>query len=267
MKKRAIFLLAAILFIPLGSSSRAYILRREVTRNIDPEGRSKLAVINKFGSFRIESSSGSKMGITVRLKIRAPSKFNALKIFRDTVLDISRGKDSVLAQVKTPPLRDTGIFSLAGTVRTTVKVDYEIALPSGTGVIVDNLDGDIYLKGIDSSFDIENGKGVVTISDSRPVSGKVELSRGSIEYDFKSDGWKGELSLECGSGDIVFRPRGGIDAVLSAESRKGRIETDLAEDHRVMERDGRRTEIMIGEGLGKVSLINVKGVIKINSSR
>lgn len=262
---RALFISAALLCFFVSSAS-AYILRRDIHRSVKADS-SFFSLENRVGSVSLDGYSGDTIKITARFKIRAPSKSKARKIFKKIIFDLSNKDGEVSIKTDLPKVRQTGLFSFTHEVRTTISIDYNIFLPSGTNVKINTLNGDINVNNLEAPFLLKTGVGDIDIKNSADEIGKAEISRGKIRCELLSPGWNGNLNLWVGSGEISLLLTEEINAVLTAKSDKGRVELDV--DNRIKPEVKKydRMKITFGSGDGKINLDNIRGKVIVESAK
>lgn len=262
---RVLFISTALLCFFVSSAS-TYILRRDIHRSVKADS-SLFRLNNRVGSVSLEGYCGDSIEITARFKVRAPSKSKAREIFKKIIFDLSNKDGEVSIKTDLPKVRQTGLFSFTREVRTTISIDYNILLPSGTNVKINTLNGDITAKNLEAPFLLKTGVGEIDIKNSAGETGRAEISRGRIRCELLSPGWNGSLFLWVGSGEISLFLAEDVNAVLRAQSDKGRVELDIDDRIRPETEEFDKAEIVFGDGEGEISLDNIRGKIIVESTK
>ena len=129
----------------------------------------------------------------------------------------------------------------------TLYVDFEIRVPTGIAVDIENNVGDVSATGMQAEFSADTGSGNVTVRDG---SGEVSTDTGS--GDVTVSGYTGEVNADTGSGDIEITD---INGDVSADTGSGDVSlTDV---------DASRVEADTGSG--DIEMERVSGSISADT--
>lgn len=217
---------------------------------VDPKGG--LTVRIHEGDVTIRPASGREASVTARLHGR---RAEVEKVELETTEDGS----AVEIAAEYPPRRnrDEPI--------TRVRIDVEIAIPSGVKVVARTEKGSVTALGLDGPVDASTAVGDIEISTrawarARSVNGDVRVQMGSTD-------WTGELRFETVNGDVDVSVPEAVDSQVSVLTRNGHFTTDLFPTERRSAIPGARISGKVGHGGNReLHLETVNGDIRLGST-
>ena len=266
MRIYRVLFISTVLLCLFVSSASSYILRRDIHKSVNADSLLEFRLSNKFGSVFLEGYNGDAMDITASFKIRAPSKSKAREIFKKIDFNLSDKNGKVSVETDLPRVHQTALFSINHEVRTVISIDYRVVLPFRTSVQINTLNGDINVNNMEAPFLLKTGLGDIDIKNSVFKTGRAEISRGKIRCELLTPGWSGNLDLRVGSGEISLLLVEGINAVLIAQSDKGRVELDLNDSIKPETEKHDWVKVVFGRGNGKINLDDIRGKIIVESA-
>ena len=145
---------------------------------------------NVAGNIVIKGGGGNDVKIDATTRVRARVEADARAAMPEVRIEVLERGGSV--QVRTEQPRGRTVAAA---------VDYSVSVPSGAGVIVHTVSGDVQVSNVAGELRAESVSGNVTASSVRRVR-DVRTVSGTIDV---SDGESDELRVHTLSGDIVVR--------------------------------------------------------------
>jgi len=249
----------------VSSRASAYIMKKEVTRKVAAADHSRLFLKNRAGSVEVSTWDKDTVNVSADFKIRAPSRTEAEEIFLDTILKFRKGGADLFMEPEIPPLRQYGVLSFSGTVRTTVSVDYRVVIPDSMKLEIDLVDGDILLEKIKSSYKLISKRGSVTVEGPSVSEGMIRVGRGNINISICQPEWMGKLYAECGTGNISILFPEEADLILEAQAVRGRVSFRFEGIEPVIGNEDSVLAIF-GAGSGRIVAGTVRGDITVRDT-
>ncbi|WP_150239955.1 DUF4097 family beta strand repeat-containing protein [Nocardiopsis quinghaiensis] len=135
-------------------------------------------------------------------------------------------------------------------------IDYEVAVPAGTEVIVETISGEISAEGVDGFLGLSSTSGEVEVSGN---SGDVTVETTSGEIDVS--GVEGSLAAETTSGKITAE---GTGERLEARSTSGRVDVS-GFDARTVVAESTSGGLDVGGGFTEAQASTVSGSIEVTT--
>ncbi|MBD3178216.1 MAG: hypothetical protein GF417_00705 [Candidatus Latescibacteria bacterium] len=250
-----------VIFLALLSSGlSAHTMRREIILREPAGSLESFSLRNRIGSVETEVWDRDSIVVKARLKIRAPSKSEAEELLGETELGFSRNRGTLIFDPKLPTLKQYGIFSYTGTVRSSLSINCTVKVPIGLDIDIEVVSGDIILAKAENSYKLVTERGDITVDGPGQSAGAIRVGRGNINCRIYGSGWAGRLSAECGTGDVRVLFPESSDLVLELYSVRGGvnfqfedIEPDLRRKNSVM--------AVFGVGKGRITLGSFRGEV------
>lgn len=179
--------------------SRKYEKKETVEYKINTQNKTKLSVNNVSGKFTI-SRSDSATGLVVKAeKIGHVKKKDLDKPLEDIKINIDTSSDVIVITSETHRGKGWIHFDMHSD-----EVNYDIRLPQGIKLNIEDVNGDIDLSNISNETNISTVNGKITFSnltgihDISTTNGSIKGSIDSIK-DFKADVVNGSVALTLGS--------------------------------------------------------------------
>ncbi len=186
----------------------------------------KLLVDNMHGIIHVSGYSGSEIRVTVHKEARGRSASALEDSRREVKLDISQ-QGNYVRIYEDGPWRSSNGNNYRGEdyYGYHVNFDYDIQVPSGTGLNLKGFNDKIEVKGTTGDFDIHGFNGGVQMEDITG-SGWVETFNGSMKVAFrKNPGRDSTFKTFNGSVDVYFQPD--FNADLSFKTFHGGVYSDF----------------------------------------
>lgn len=146
-----------------------------------------------------------------------------------------------------------------GSRNSDVKVDFDIEVPAGVGLVARVVNGRIEGRSLDSDVTARTVNGSINIRTSRfaeaqTVNGRVTISMGRAI-------WRDEASIETVNGPITVQLPPDTDADIEIRTTNGRIVSELPLT--IRESDRRRLNGTLGAGGRTLSITTVNGGVDL----
>ena len=151
MGSRSIIAVALALLCVLPATVQA--TRLEETRQWSfPVGENPgFELENVNGDIRVESWDGSSIEVTARIRIKAPSKSNARRLYEKIEFVIESDDSHASVRAVLPRIRQDEFVNFGLGEQTAVRIRYAVKVPRGTSLTVSTVNGDIELALPESS--------------------------------------------------------------------------------------------------------------------
>jgi DUF4097 and DUF4098 domain-containing protein YvlB len=259
MKKAASSLLLAILVLAaVSGAAAAYRLTEYREWRLPAEERTGFSVRNVRGSIEVVGWDRSELMITATVRIRAPGKSEAQKIYGKISFEIVQdpGNKSITADV--PKVKK---YSLSGDGNTTVWVDYMIRVPHKTDLVARSVTGDITVIQVGGIFQVESEYGSIEMH-ARDGEGVLKTGSGDIGCKLARLPSGGRLKIKTGNGEVSLGVPADTSAKLKAKTGYGRVKVEL-EMTSVEKKKRKVMEGVLGGGDGEIVLESGSGDVTI----
>lgn len=241
-----------------GFMSKKYLKTSTERHQIDITGKKKISLENVNGNIKI--SHGDDSG---NLIVKASKEIKVKKKFLDTPFDeikvaIDSGGQTVEIKAEITKSREDGFFKF--NIGRDQRVDYEIIVPPGIEIEIENVNGNISAGKLSNDLKIDLVNGEVSLDN---YSGKLkcEITNGSFSADIDSTSG---MDLSTINGGVTLNLNNFINANLRAETVNGRI-IDENLQLRVVEKEKKLFKGKLGSGESDVdiNIETVNGKIKL----
>jgi hypothetical protein len=236
----------------------------------------KLVADNFAGAIHV-TGTGSQIEVTMVRHNRADSAEKLAEAKREVKLEITeQGGEVKLYQ--DGPFRDHHGISFHGDHDYyRVEFDYEIQVPAGTALSLENFNSEISVKGTSGDFDLHAFNGHIE-ADDVSGAGNVHTFNGPVKIGFRRNP-EHDLSVKTFNGavDVYFQP--GLNAELSYKTFNGGVFSDFevapvpsrasAEGNgtKYVYRSGRNGSGRIGQGGPKLAFEGFNGAIRLHEAK
>lgn len=153
--------LLILIFIPLmGLADNDYT--KTYNKAFSANGVEKLLVENKYGNINIKNWNKAEVSVKVTVTVEAGRESKARDVFDDIHVNIEQSGSEILARTS---------FDMSFS-NTNFSVDYEIFMPAGIDVALDNKYGDVYINELTGHADLTVKYGTLRIN---------KLARGDVK--------------------------------------------------------------------------------------
>lgn len=224
-----------------------------------PQGRS-IEIKGVNGEIRATPGSGSETRVVAAKTGREddPAQVELRVVEHDGGITIC----AVYPAPRGRPANDCqpGARGRSNVSRNDVKVDFTVELPRGTSLVARTVNGAVSGTGLQSDLEVHTVNGDVRIATTGVAT--AETVNGSIHATLGRSDWRDGLSFETVNGGITVEFSGELNAVVSANTVNGSIDTDYPLT--VQGRFGpRRMSGTVGSGGRQLELSTVNGGISI----
>jgi DUF4097 and DUF4098 domain-containing protein YvlB len=262
MKSRIILLLISLGIIVsangCGLMGKKYLKSNSEQHQISTAGKKKMKLENISGNIVIYRSSDSgSMILKATKEIKVKKKYLGTP-FDEIELKIDTTGDLISINSEVSKDRDDGFFKF-NTGRN-LKVDYEITVPSGIEIEIENINGDVTAKNLNSDLRIDL------------VNGDIELSNytGSLDCEITNGSFSGEIDSTRGidistiNGSVTLNLNNFMNANVKAETVNGRI-TEENLQFRVIDKEKKMFKGVLGteDSNVDIKIETVNGKIKL----
>ncbi|HEY0680112.1 MAG TPA: hypothetical protein VGD17_17630 [Chitinophagaceae bacterium] len=202
--KKIHVLLSNVLLVTLLLSSTAYSQNkkyefskdRSISQTYNASGSDKLTISNQFGKVVVHTWARNEVKVDVKIEVSSTLKDQADEMFEK--IDVSHGKDGNNIYFKTTmdknkdKNKDKSENKQRGTHSNSINIDYEISMPAGLTLDLDNKFGKTTLPDLQGKVDIEQQFGDLEAGKlSSPGKVIVKFGSATIEsvnggsYDFQ----------------------------------------------------------------------------------
>ena len=179
----------------------------EQTYRVDPGKPIDLVFKDVDGLLILRPSADNTISVKVRKEALTKDAKKAARILRETVVDLAQKENTVSVRIRYPRLR--GIFFWVSDMGR-IKVVSEIAVPPGTRVRADLVDGSISGEGVRADMKLEVVDGDIRLGG---FAGRLEA--GAVDGQIAVSGDLRGLRLRTIDGDVKIRtefPDGGDES-------------------------------------------------------
>lgn len=262
MKTKYITIILTAAMIVTGLSGCSLLRKRvdkteKVELRLSADNKTKISIDDSNGDIKVTRSNDSSRVIV----INAVKSFEVRYDEQDKPLDMVKiNIDSAGNEVKvtTEIERNNGLFKR----HKGGKVDYNIKVPAGMNVEIDNVNGDITLINIDGNINIETVNSAINLAN---CTGKIKVEgvNGGVHGNF--DSTKG-VNIDMVNGIVKLGGLKNINADVSASTTNGRVKfKNLQFLNMVSEK--RSLSGMLGKGGNSISISTVNGTITLDADR
>lgn len=259
-KKLFLLVLLAVVFcLPAGLC--AYRLEEVWQRTFEVEEGAKLSIENVNGAIDVEGWEENRIDITAEIRIKAPSKSKARKLFRKLRFDVDEDPKRVSIEADLPKIRQDSFLGFVTGDRTSITIHYKVKVPRRTSLKLKTVNGALGVIGVEGEFDLSSVNGSVEI-EAIDCHGKISTVNGSIDCAVEEFPEGNELRLKTVNGSIRLGLPDEVPGKLEASTINGRVtlKRALMEDVRIKRRS---VKGVLGEGEGLISLRTVNGRISV----
>lgn len=259
MRKKIIILITVLFIFSIsgcGFLAKRYTKSETSEYRFNISGKKKLHLENVSGNINVHKSSDDSKIVVKAVKEAKVKKQDLDKPFEDAKIDIDSNSDVI--SVSTDIKRKGGfkLFSLGGNV----KVEYDLYIPEGIEIEIENVNGDIYSKNLSNNLDISLVNGDV----------EVENYSGELDCEVTNGSFKGEIDLTSGmnisiiNGGVSLSLNSFMDANITAETVNGKI-TDENLPLRDVKKEKKKFRAKLGdkETNVEINIETVNGKIKL----
>ena len=262
MKSRIIVLIFSIgILVSMngcGFMSKKYLKTSSEQHQIDITGKQTIKLENVKGSIKISHSNDSGV-----LTVKASKEIKVKKKFLDTPFDeirVNIDSSNSIIKITTDITKggEDGFFKF-NTGRDQ-RVDYEIIVPSGIEIEIENVNGNISTGKLSNDLNIDLVNGEVAL-DNYTGRLKCEITNGSFSAEIDSTTG---MDVSTVNGGVTLKLNNFINANLRAETVNGRI-TEENLQLRVVEKEKKLFKGKLGSGESNVdiNIETVNGKIKL----
>jgi hypothetical protein len=221
MKTKTLLIIAGLFFLSFngcGLLGKKYTKTESSEHRISTVNKKKIYLENVNGNINVVKSSEESVLIIKAVKETRVRKKDLDTPLNEIKIDIDTSGDNI--NVKTDFNRNTGIkfFNFGKNPR----VDYDIFVPSGIDVEIENVNGDFNAKKLNNKLKISLVNG----------NADVERYTGNLDCEITNGSFSGEIDSTGGmdisivNGSITLNLNGYINANISAETVNGKITDD-----------------------------------------
>ncbi len=253
--------LILIVLLALPSTLCAYRLNRVWERRFEVDEGARLIIENVNGSIDVEGWGNEAIEIVAKIRIKAPSKSNANKIFRKIEFDVDADAGMVDVRADLPRLRRTGLFSFFGESNLSITITYIIKVPYRTNIELESVNGKISVEDVEGMFFLKTVNGSIDIH-SPGGEGEIKSVNGGIDCVIKEFPEGGELTIKTVNGGVRVELPDDTGAELDIRTLNGRARTDF-DLGRVRKIKRTRIQGEIGDGNGYIYIRTTNGGISV----
>jgi hypothetical protein len=265
MRRRYIYsvMLAAVLVLPMRVS--AYRLKESWQRTFEVGPDCMLILENKIGSIDVESWGKNEVEVYAEIRIKAPSKSKAQKLFKRMEFDVGESPRRIRIKADLPRIRQDTFFGLLKGQGTSIAITYHVKVPRATRLDLETVNGDIDVDEVEGVFEVKTVNGSVDYY-SPAGEGVIHSVNGSIECRIDDFPKAGELKLETVNGGIELGLPEDVGGELEARTSNGRVRVKMELQRKIKVK---RSTIkgILGDGEGKIFVKTVNGGITLKPIR
>lgn len=261
MKNKIFILLIFTSVLSLSSCglfSKKYLKTQTEDFRINTAGKSKFKLDNVRGSVTITHSNDSgALIIKARKEIKVKKKylntpFDEIKIKLDTISNIIKIETDV-----TKDREDSGFnFSIGREQR----VDYEIQIPSGIAIDIENVSGNVTADYLDNDLKIDLVNGEVSLE---KYTGRLECEIKNGQFSGHIDSTRG-VSVSTINGSVTLYLNNFMNASVRAETVNGKItDENLKFKEVIKEKRLFKGKLGTGESNIDIKIETVNGKIRL----
>jgi hypothetical protein len=238
---------------------RSFAVRdsEEIRKTFGGDGaRIERVVVDDFeGSIRVVGHPGDEVRVVAQRTNRARTAASLEQAKREVVLDATADGAVVRLYVDGPFRRADGSIDFQGDrYDYRVRFDIEVEVPATAAIDLCTVnDGDIHVRGVGGSYDVENTNGEIEMQDVAG-SGRVYALNGEVRVAF-ADNPDRESYFGSLNGDVEVAFRDDLAAELQLSTKNGDIYTDFettagATAPAAVDREGGRNVYRAGSAFG-----------------
>ncbi|UCF05717.1 MAG: DUF4097 family beta strand repeat protein [bacterium] len=255
----ALIVLVSLLIIPV--SGEAYRLKETWQRSFAVDEGARLTLSNVNGSIDIESWGRNEIEVFAEIKIKAPSKNEARKIYEKLDFDVDASRRRVSIKADLPKIRQSRFWIFSGGDRSSITIHYTVKVPQRTDLDLGAVNGGIAALGVTGTFEVHTVNGGIELGAMRG-EGEAHTTNGSVDCEIEEFPAGGDLSLKAVNGSIHLWLPEDAGGRLDAKTINGKIELEFELSDRIrVKRSSVRG--VIGKGGGKIQLRTVNGNIEL----
>ncbi len=261
MRRRNIVSLVLVFLLVVPTACSAYKLKETWQRSFEVDEGVEFILRNVNGGIEIEGWDKDEIDVFAEIKIKAPSKSKAEKLYEKLRFDVDAERDRVEIEAKRPRVRQDGLFGGLFGDKSSITIRYTVKVPSRANLEIENTNGGITIEDIEGTFDCHTVNGGITIRSFRG-SGVANTVNGGIECAIEDFPGDGDLRLKTVNGGIELWLPDDAGGYLEARTVNGGIDLDIDLKEKVRIK---RSSVkgVFGDGDGSVYLKTVNGGISI----
>lgn len=261
MLKRYMTALLLIVLLSIPSELYAYRLEETWQRSFKVEEGAEFELDNVNGSITIEGWDRDEIDVFAEIRIKAPSKTKAKKLFKKLEFEVDEDPRRVSVSAKRPRIRQDGFFGFMRGENTSINIRYTVKVPDNIHLDIENTNGEIITDDVLGTFDLHTVNGAINIESFRG-EGEAHTVNGGIDCTIEDFPEDGELMLKTVNGGIDLKLPEDAGGTLEARTSNGGIDLDFELSRRVrVKRSFVKGEF--GHGEGRIYLKTVNGRISI----
>lgn len=263
MKKRYLAALVLAVLLVLPSAGEAYRLKETWQQSFEVEEGTEFILSNVNGFIHIEGWDKNEIDVSAEIKVKAPSRREAEKIFGKIDFEVERRGKRLFIKADLPRVRKTKLFVFEGGEQASIAIYYTVRVPRSTDIELGTVNGDIEARDITGVFDMHATNGDLVL-ESMSGEGTAHTTNGSVECEIVSFPENGDLSLKSVNGRLVLRLPEDAGGRLDAKTINGKIDLEIRLREKVRVK---RSSVkgVIGDGDGEIVLRTVNGSITIEA--
>ena len=265
---------------PHGGFARTELTEKEeIHKNLhfaNPRSMSNRIVVDNInGSINVVGYDGPSVELIVHKTIRAESEHALSEARQKITVETTEDSERILIYVKTPWRCENGHSHGWNNYGYDADCDFEIKVPAKTDFFLKTVNnGDISVKTIEGSFEVENVNGSIAMNNIRGA-GKVSTVNGDVTVRLASNPATAcSFSTVNGKVDVAFQ--NDLSANIRLKTLNGNVYTDFVvkdlpsppavrENHhrRIVYRSGDSFSVKVGSGGPELSFNTLNGNIYI----
>ena len=250
---------------------------RDFQKTLSLGAGQSFSIENKFGEVRVHGESGREVKINATIRVQAGSRAEADAYAQKVQIDVLQTGGGVFVRTVYPEEERRLLHGR----NTSYSVNYDIAVPSDSALVIKNSFGSVTATGVRGRSDIDNSHGSLTAHETGPS--KLNNSFGSIELrDANGDSFvndnngsvevsniKGALELRNRFGSITV---GNISGGVTITGGNGQVTVDTTGPANIATSFGGaeirniRGDLTLHDNNGNVEVSSVAGSATISNS-
>lgn len=189
-----IFLAAMLLSSAVQAQDKKYEFARDrsISQTYAANGSDKLSIVNQFGKVVVKTWSKNEVKVDIRIEVSSTIKEDADELFEK--IDVNHGKNGSNIYFKTTMEKNKNgkSHNRKGTYSNSIHIDYEVNMPAGLALDLENKFGKTTLPDFSGKLDVQQEFGDLEAGKlSNPGNITVKFGSASIEsvnagkYDFQ----------------------------------------------------------------------------------
>lgn len=255
---RKLLLPALILAILLPSSAGAYKLEERWEQSFSVDEGIEFVLDNVNGKIEVSSWDNSEISVEALIKIKAPSKSKAEKLYEkiDFLIEQKTGYLGIKADL--PKIRQVGLGLFD---RISIAIHYEVRVPRFTNLDLTSVNGGIDIEDVRGRFDIGTTNGSIDMC-GMEGEGDVKTVNGGIMCRIVEFPRRGRLEIKTTNGGIHLWLPDDVGGSLEAKTINGGIDLDIPLTKRIKVKR-RMVSGVLGDGEGMIKVRTTNGGISI----